>query len=444
MKTKFKFLLFAAAATTAGFTSCSSDDDSNGGVEGANTRFSLTISTPKTYADPNATSDEVALNTVDVYIYKGTSFAGHASLTASDFTLTGDTWVLKETSAITTTTGEKTIYVGMNLPATIATAIENSGPSAARTITALSELKTTGFAMFSREAKKQTLTANLSENVVETTVSRLVSKVVFSSKETSYIVKGAGGLAEDLMFTAGNVNNKFFPLPMTDYKDPNFLVADESANFLHPSRPTQEVDDYVAINATGAVIKDANKVYAMENSVANAPKQGSVTYGLVSAVYTPAQSTYYATAGDNTSDLKNGTFAKGDDFWLVNGPDGNLFFSAEADAIAFVGLDPLADPDEDIVKYTAGKMYYAVWFKEDTPKGTASKYSIFRNTIYQVNVTDINGIGSNTDQPGDEDNPGVIDPEDPIEEEEEAKITVKVSIEDWAVVPVQNATLNGK
>ncbi|MFV0589275.1 fimbrial protein, partial [Bacteroides reticulotermitis] len=125
MMKNFKYVAMMAAALTLGFSSCSNNDDLGNGdtiESGRPTKMTLAIAQPVTYApDGNATTDETKIESVDVYIYSGSTFLKREHLTITDFDAgAGNVWTLKKAKEIATTTGAKTIYVGVNLPTTLA------------------------------------------------------------------------------------------------------------------------------------------------------------------------------------------------------------------------------------------------------------------------------------------------------------------------------------
>lgn len=86
---------------------------------------------------------------------------------------------------------------------------------------------------------------------------------------------------------------------------------------------------------------------------------------------------------------------------------------------------------EGIYKYEDGICYYPVWIKHN-PTTTNSmeqgKYGVVRNHWYELEVTKITKLGSNT--------PSYDNPEDP-DDPAEAKIQVKAKIKKWTIVKQQ-------
>lgn len=459
MKKNFKYLnLFAAALMLSlGLGSCSSDDESTPMPNGKfDTSFRLALSNPATYGasaeDQNATSYELSFETVDVFVFSvdGT-LESHTQRKAADFDrIAGtDKWELKSGKSIGAMTGDKLIYVGLNLPADIAANIKKNGPSSSNAIVAITDLeRAEGISMFNREVVKETLVEDTSgaKNVVTVPVSRLLAKVLFFEKTANrvYDVKETGAKASDVHFAVGNVNNEFFPLPdLVGNTDPNFTNDDMSARFLQPGI---NLDSYQPINLKGTSVKDGKSVYATENTITDGlVVQGAATYGIVRVVYTPAKTVSLTNPSDGNSTLKeNLNPVKGKTFHLVrtlnplNNQMIDLLFENLDEAKAYAAAKN-GNPD-DICTYTDGLAYYPVFLK-DVAKAGASKYSIYRNTAYQVTINDIHGLGSHTDQPNEKPK-GIIDPKDPIDQE--TSVDVDIVINDWVMASPQDEDLIGR
>ncbi|HJD75106.1 MAG TPA: Mfa1 family fimbria major subunit [Bacteroides reticulotermitis] len=432
MMKNFKYAAMMAAALTLSFSSCSNNEDlGNEGiaVAGSPTKMTLAITQPSTYAaDGNATGDEVSIKTVDVYIYSGTTFVKRQSLSvaAGDFVQDGTDpaiWKLASGKEIATTTGSKTIYVGVNLSATLADAIAGTDPAAiAQTIADASQLQgVTGFAMFSREGKTADLVAvddsdYPTKNTVKVGVARLLAKVVVKQGAGLLNTDITGGVLHDLEFTVSNVNTKFFPLPSTTFVDPN-----------HTS-PWSMLSEFIAgtsyegVNASSASVTTANAIYTTENTSAG-DLQGEHTYVSVRGTFVPT-----TINGWDGTDLTTETgIAKGDTFYkvVVNGK--SYFFSDATQA-----ADYASDKSSTLVEYTNGLAYYNVFLNPKPDSGKEMKFDVLRNTIYTVNITKINGLGDGEDP---------LDPTDPIDGP--TNLSVEIDIEDWAMKS-QDSELTGK
>lgn len=432
MKTKFKYATLLTVASLLGFTACSSDDEVTGKTPetGTPTNFSLSISQPVTYAaDPNATADEVTIKTVDVYIYDASNaFIKRQSLVVADFDDLGDNkWQLKDAKKIATTTGAKNIYVGVNLPATLATAIVNTDPGAAKQAitSAATELgnTTSGFAMFSRLVKTPTLVTTgdpdyATENTVTVTVARLLAKVVVQ-EGNPFSTSVTGGTVSGLQFAVSNVNKKFFPYPSSTFRDPNWTSPWSVLTDFIPAQSS----DYKTINPNATAITIADAVYTTENtSQGNA--QGDHTYVSVRATYTPSSIVKLNTAGDATSGFTaDDSYNAGETFYLVNAGGQKYFFKSSTDAAAYA-----TDKGTSAITYTNGLAYYNIFLNPAPQSGQENKFDVLRNNIYKVTITKINGLG----KPGDI----ITDPTEEIDEPTD--ISVTLDIEPWTIVTQEN------
>ena len=438
---KFKYVVMLLASLTIVFSSCSNDNDGieidKPVAEGLSTKMSLVLVQPKTYApvDANATEEELALKTVDVYIHD----ANGVFVKRESFNVTGGDFVQDETDkevwrlapgkSISTTTGVKQIYVGVNLSSDIANAIEGTNPASfAQTIAAAIELGNTaaGYAMFSTEPQTADLIElddadDMTANTVSVSVARLLAKVVVE-QAAGLPLDIRGGKIQDLEFNVSNINTKFFALPdRVTFKDPNHESPANFAEFIKGSET-----NYTGINATGTDATDATAVYTTENT-SEGNLQGEHTYVSVRGTFTPAE--YYSYNG---TDLKKeaGEVTAGTTFYKVIA-DGQIYYFTEK-GVGIYGAEGFASSKGSTsVEYRDGLCYYNV-FLNPKSENTKEKYDILRNTIYTVRVTKINGIGDSSDS---------VVAEEPIADL--TALSVEVEIEDWAQVS-QDSELTGK
>lgn len=431
MMKNFKYVTMMAAALVLGFSSCSNNDELGEGTlgNGSPTKMTLAIAQPTTYAngDSNATVDETNIKFVDVYIYAGTSFMKRERFAASDFVQDGtdpNIWRLASGKEIITTTGEKKIYVGVNLPVDLAVAIEGSNPaSMAQTISSASELGNiaNGYAMFNRTETSATLVAIddqefSTKNTVKVGVARLLAKVVVE-KAASLSMDVTDGTLQDLKFTVSNVNTKFFPLPSATYIDPN-----------HTS-PWSELGDFISgvnyedVNANGTAIDVAKAIYATENT-SEGQFQGDHTYVSVRGSFVPN----VINGWDGNALTTEVAITPGTTFYkvVVNGQ--STYFSNQAQANSY------ADEKEGtMVLYTDGFVYYNIFLNPNPEADKEKKFDVLRNTIYKVKITKINGVGDGEDV--------IVEPEEPITGP--TNISVEIDVEDWSMKE-QESELTGK
>ncbi|MFV0589410.1 Mfa1 family fimbria major subunit, partial [Bacteroides reticulotermitis] len=393
----------------------------------------LAIAQPVTYApDGNATTDETKIESVDVYIYSGSTFLKREHLTITDFDAgAGNVWTLKKAKEIATTTGAKTIYVGVNLPTTLATKIEGTNPATfAQTITAATDLGTdgAGYAMFSREAKTVNLVAPDADgyeitNKVKVSVARLLAKVVVNKGEhlTGESLEGKLLLQDDFKFTVNNVNKKFFPVPAADFSDPNYSsLWGELSDFMAGT-------SYAKVNPYNTSVTAGNSIYTTENTSAG-DKQGDHTYVRIKGKFVPNKIVKW----------DGGKFVDGDpigvegDFYKVVADGEKHFFSSKQDAEKYATTKPLAT----ITKYTKGMTSYNVFLNPKPAADKENKFDVLRNTIYTVNITKVNGVGE-----GDDEDTVTTDPEIPISAP--TNLLVEIDVAAWAINN-QDSELTGK
>lgn len=421
MKIKFKYLMAAAAAVlTLGFVSCSKDDTGGTPAPGAGdpTSFTIAIGQPTTYAadDDNASTNELNFSTVDVFIYDAASFVqvNHHYLTLADFGAPSNN-VYTSTKKLSTTTGAKLVYVGVNLPTAIADKIKaaqsTAGLSAVHDITTQQLTQAGGFAMFSASAANPSFVADENDpaNKVTVSVARLVAKVTVENKLTMpYGV--AGGNIAGLEFTLGNLNTKMFPFQQNNtgvIVDPNWTDATTApqlptyiGDFADPAPMTGyiTVDQYVA-STPG---KNLKAKYAAENSSERHLK-GETTYISIKGVFTPGNF-------DDTG-VPSGPVS----FWTVKTTGGTKYFEQEANADTYHAANPGSIRSEE---YVDGVCYYTMYLNP------SNGFNTLRNDFYRTSIKDILGLGNPT--------PGPKDPENPVDEQ--TNILIEVDILPWNVV----------
>lgn len=87
----------------------------------------------------------------------------------------------------------------------------------------------------------------------------------------------------------------------------------------------------------------------------------------------------------------------------------------------------------NIAYYDEGKCYYKYWIKhEPLPEGDdrlgVMEFAIVRNNVYQLAVEGVSGLGDPLPF-----TPGEDDPNDPVKEEEEVQILVRLYVRNWVV-----------
>ncbi len=423
------------AATSLLWTGCSNENleqPAHADSEKA-TYVQVNVSYPQTALtravnDPTATASEVELNTVDVFIFDATSNAllKRQQLTSADFSSiapgTGNNDLYSATTRVATTTGNKKIYVGLNLPPSFPE-VTSVGDLKASWGTALSQLvSVNGIAMFSVAEVSKTLvettdptyTAN---NVFTVPVERMVAKVAVEDGNFPRTV--TSGTVSDLHFAIHTSNKAMFPLKNVVggiVKDPNWLLGSYAATAF------EDFTDYIPINAAGtsgtggATAKQLIAKYAPENT-SEAHLQKETTYASIRAVFVPNQF-----LDDNGESKGSNVGGAAKTFWIVTRTDGTRgFFDNHAEATTYVTTNggSISAP------YTDGYCYYQAYLN---PK---NGYNTIRNDFYHVVITKISGPGKPDPDPKD--------PELPVETPTD--ITVNVEIIAWTYV-ADNYELN--
>lgn len=414
MSVKFRTLMIAATLL-AGFASCSSDDDlsDNGGnpiTGGKATTFTLSIAQPRTYAsDQNATVSETKINSVDVFIFNNSDvLEKRERLNGSDFTQSPDNEYTAN-QIIVTTVGAKKIYVGVNLSDDLARNVASRGLAAIYQVSSADDLMNpaNGFVMFSRVASNATFVETTdptasTANKVSATVARLLAKVsVRESATLKYNV--LGGTISDLHFSVSNITKQYFMLPGVSSFSPTNTLAD-----------LYKEDTYKAVNASVTNITSANVSYALENASAQ-NLEGYSTYASIRAKFLPSTVVKLNVAGHGSSGLTSTTApATPQTFYVVSNAGVRYYFISQADAVAYDA--EINGGAGSMTTYEDGYCYYKVYLN---PK---ENYNIYRNNLYLVNITAINGLGQSGD---DIDNPD-------HEISKPTTINVDIVVESWA------------
>lgn len=440
MKTKFKYVMMAAVLA-AGFTSCSEKDDNGGGpeVQGKTTSMTIKFSAPaETYAsngDPNAIADETALGRAAVFVYSTAGAYQTSKLLDKDaFTYDAGNKVYNATTTVEATTGEKLIYVGINLPAGMVDEIKSGGVYAANTLSNPNVLysamaadgSTGGFAMFNENIEKHDLDVDPAQNVFTINVKRMAAKV--SVQEATGLVKTGVSRTTigDLSFCMGLLNTKIYPMQKLNGStvvDPNYTPtnmpnANEQPSYYQDfvnefrSSTSVPVDDaaYLAVdNASTAA--DARKVkYAPENT-SERHYRGESTFASVRAKFIPNNIASY----DGTTLTETANSSEHANIYLVVTAGAEHFYFTDKDeAEAYAG----DSAGSILYHYKDSYCYYTVFLNK------AGSNDVLRNDYYAVSITAINSIGYP--------DPEVVDPGREISKD--TQITVNVTVEPWNMV----------
>lgn len=455
----------ASVLTMGGLTSCSNENDVQmeqpGAEKGVPTAMTLTIDMKgvSTRADQNlgnldpadfTTVEETALKTLDVYIYdtKTGILDQHHPLVAADLTTVGN---VHTTKALKAFTGDKKVYVGLNLTDAMKAVMAKSTLQVLETSAVTETLAnmtdaTTGFSMFCPDgAAKTFVEATEAEagnlNKVQINVERMVAKIGIGAKAAPTQL-GAAGILGALQFVVDNMGKKFY-MPYTQ-ADPS-MTADAWVgtdfvfyDFNNDGNPAG-VTTPVPANVWQNVVQDADQknwktAYSTENYV-NDNKLEGMTRVVVRATFIPKQALTYTLEDAGTLTAAQAAIAAGATYYQLDVPGDNkfVFLSAlptetgvKAYYKAVTGGDyAVAGGDimKDCVKtYTGGNHYWWVTMAEKGQEG-----NVERNHVYLANIKNIS-------LPGRPD--GEFDPDKDKDEEldKETNIEVEVTVLDWYMV----------
>lgn len=429
---KTKAFLIATFVIAASLFSCSNENNEGmnpPGVDpGTPTNLGLSLSfakgdkdTKAAKEDNNSTTLENALNIVDVYIFNSNSgiMVKFAELTSFDFNHKGgtddniDIWEAK--TNILTTTGEKTVFVGINLPRNFAQGLRNKPLAVfndnAQMLGIDQLVASTGLAMFSAKG----ITSNLkpkghpdydNSNILKIPVKRLVAKVTVEESVNMQIK--APGKIENLTFAINNMNRKFYMVPKPDGSDPNYEEGSWiPSDFINAvNTPGQAGDGYIAVNPVSDG-KDGKELklllYTTENTSVNHWKK-EITRVTVRATFIPNIITRAQGAGfiDETN-LKT----LPETFWSVILQNGyRYYFLTEDDATLFHKANPGSLKP---IKYIDGYCYYDMYLNKkgifNGHEVDSKKWDVFRNDYYRCRITSILAPGRPSEEPENPETP---------------------------------------
>ncbi|MDR1332513.1 MAG: Mfa1 family fimbria major subunit [Tannerella sp.] len=442
-------LLAACAAVCLCFTGCTttSSDGPDPGTEpeGEKTMMAISIPVVKTYADNNAKSEEVAISTVDIYVYGG-SLETHESLTLSAFTLVTDKYQMN--NPIEVLSGSKRIYVGINLPAAAKTVIESGGGlqglyQATTLRDAISN--SSGFAMFSVNTTANTaftIEAGVvaprteSKNVFDITVARWAAKVTARKADnlsTAPQNKASGATFQttatgDLTFCMGNVNTKLYPLQKKDavgvIEDPNYASNYTSfgSDFVNDFGTNTSLipTAYVEVNTNGTAATARNTKYTVENTSESPYLQGLMSYVSIRAKFAPDEIITAYTPGQTDSLTRASNSTVQNDLYVYTTAGGEyLYFTSATVAGSWATA---TDGENFLGNYKNGYCYYLVYL--DPKAEYMAPYASIRNFFYDVRITNFNSLGYP--------NPEEPDPEGPLGTL--TMLMVDVTIQNWVIV----------
>lgn len=434
---KIIFLTMVLIFTTSTFFSCSKDEVVDApSVNDTDTYSAVSISFPKTLtlrnADPNAANTmESVVNTVGVYIIDEFNGFMHKGVFGStDFIKVSDD-MYRLTSAVKTTTGNKSVYVVLNPTAELQDAIELQkggifGDSPLKGTAEPTFVSASDIVMASVAGKTTTLSVQTEAEALNAplaiSVQRNTAKVAVKKKATMIPVVG------------GSIDYPEFALVVEAKK--SYLIQQEGNTYETVKTPGQNIEvlnpdnDYFTklttpgswkpINENNVLNNNLDGYYTLEN-VNTKKLAGNTTAAIIKLQFTPASNsvvTAYAPDGTRTM----GSIDPGTSFYVKKSDNTFWNESAYQDAI-----DNNFTPGHFSKLYVNGTSYYRIWVQDaNNQKG------ILRNNFYVLNINKITGPGLPYVPGVDPDD--ITNPEDPnLPIDEDTNISVEVIVLPWNV-----------
>ncbi|MCC8036398.1 MAG: Mfa1 family fimbria major subunit, partial [Rikenellaceae bacterium] len=437
--------LAAACTLVLGAGGCSNDNSQgpDGGAEGKDTWMKVSFSSPTTYADNpvDGTVEESKIGTVDVFVYSSAGvLLNNRQLT--DFTADAS-GVWTSTSTVPAKTGDVKIYVAVNMPSNVRSAMLGGSLSAldAEYDVTVADIATDNSFVMASQVIDATLeewdgvSAMPAANQISTEVTRLAAK--FTVEEAAGLVTQNidGGEVSNLEFGVGQLNTK------TLYIKNIVGGAIQGANHTKTFTSGQTADgltgiptNYISVNSSGETTLTLKAQYAPENTNDD-NRSGNLTYYAVKAQFYPSQK-----ASWDGSDLTvdgNSIGNVGVTFYLVKVIDNlnsgeilNLYFYDQTEAADFVTAGGYTSGSVDYtvasssaIEYTDALCYYTVYVN------FGYDYDVYRNDFYRSTITKINGLGDAA--------PGPIDPDVPPVDGR-TDIEMSITVEPWNLVSSQD------
>ena len=429
---KFKFLIIAVIAATVMFSSCNKSNDIDGSEnEGLPTTMQLSFSLPNipqtrnVTGDPNGTADESKINSLDVFIYHTASgdFDTHQNIGEDKFIYRGysgkaDLYFCTE--RVAATTGNKSVFLGINLPEKVVNGLKGQPASALSTIVqnmSRDELAgTENFVMFSVREWKGTFELCEDENNVLIECQRLVAKITVETDKNMKIT-GAEGLLKNKDFAVVNFNKKQFLFLELPYKDPNWEKGSYHAADFYPLLSSDYAPVTIGSSITGAPqLIHYTPRYAAENTSEGKLKK-EITRVVIRSAFIPKNITEGTTGNFTVNDIQT---SEPKTFYSVTPSSllGTSFFFDRNVANAYK-----AEFGGDIIEYSNGLCYWDIFLGKN-PIHPVNKWDVVRNSYYRCKITGMTTPGRNT--------PDVPDPEVPPGEEE-THISAEIQILFWTV-----------
>lgn len=232
-------------------------------------------------------------------------------------------------------------------------------------------------------------------------------------------VVGSGGTLDNLKFKTKNNPDKMYLMPV--YEGANYT----GKQLLTPYYEAGTAGSYIDGSAQVSFSTEDGISYLTENSNATI-LAGKASYLEVEGIWKPNQDQIVDANGNSSSTgLTSGTF------WRIAKYDGNPESGGK-----IIGYKPYCynaaptkvETNEKAIQYQGGKCYYAIYLQDKNAGSDQElplRYTVKRNTLFDVVISSISGPGAN--DPG-----GVVpDPTKPVETV--VSMEVNITIAPWTI-----------
>lgn len=371
-------------------------DDLGQKSKGEDTKISLSLSIvssgTKTYAggDANASVSDVEMNTVDIFIYdKVSPFAlthkkfediGNAS---ADFESVDGARRLKNDVELVTKTGEKLIYVGVNLPDTYVNYIKDTqGVASLDGIFYAIELynkdemslNAAGMAMFTKVGKVAVLEKTGSGGIPESNqisfeLTRMLAKVSVDGTNAFNVLVSDASSDDNLMpVLGGSIDVSTLSHTLRQTNSMTYLIGNGVIPWI-------QSNDFFNLGGDFSVIGSGPK-YIPENKAES--ELIKLTFALVKARFVPAV----------FADDAEYNYVPGADFFTATDPITGSVTYYITQSRGSQGANTF--PVSEFRKYTGGYCYYHINLNPE------NEHKVIRNDYYQVKISSIRGIGKSS------------------------------------------------
>jgi hypothetical protein len=362
--------------------------------------------------------------------------------------------VIRPKDPFTTTAGTKSALVIINSPRPLITA----APADDYALDVSNEFPLSGFGgfvdyepesrrvfkgMFSGKSELTTISAGVTSDEVKgganhltLTVERMVSRVIVTMSPNIVENSAELGTFSDIQYSVAQGSKSIYLLPRIvgdEYLTPayDYIPDDEyirtAANYYcyeDIQTPTDVETNPATTNDPMAYLNIEGK-FMLENTHA-AYRKGNTAYVLVRAKFAP-----------KAEAIKDGGTLATDGTFYVGGSDGLIYSSLTAATSPTTGT-----AYQSVYTYEGGKVLYYAWVNPDDLSAPTAAPTI-RNNIYHININSFKTLGVNWNpltpdinnpdpQPGGNEPPSPIDPEDPLSSVD-TYMSVDIVVKNWTV-----------